>query len=447
MSTTKPLIPFSILSCLFVIGAGFAAAQSREEKVLNDKLRFEKSGLWYYNDLEQAFDVAKKLNQPVLAVLRCLPCEECVKLDDDIMEANPRLQQLLKSFARVRIVGTNGLDLSLFEFDTDQSFAVFVFGPDRTLYCRYGTRSDRKAWEEDVSVEGLVASLEGALQIHRDYPANRELLVGKQPKKPIFATPEKIPSLASKFGSKLDYEGNVVKSCIHCHMIGDGMRDYYRGEKGKLPDQWLYPYPHPKTIGLILDPTQSTRVKKVLEGTPAALAGFKAGDQLTTLQEQAILSIADVQWVLHNASSDEAVIPVIVHRDNKPAPLTLKLGPNWKSQDDIAWRASSWPLRQRGLGGLLLKPATDEERASLGIASNKMALVVQHVGNFAPHDRAKKAGMLKGDILVEYDGRTDLLRESDLLAYAINSVPIGKTVELRIRRGSEEKTLKIATAK
>ncbi len=76
-----------------------------------------------------------------------------------------------------------------------------------------------------------------------------------------------------------------------------------------------------------------------------------------------------------------------------------------------------------------------------------MALVVQHVGNFAPHDRAKKAGMLKGDILVEYDGRTDLLRESDLLAYAINSVPIGKTVELRIRRGSEEKTMKIATAK
>jgi serine protease Do len=427
--------------------AGFATAQSREEKVLNDKLRFEKSGLWYYNDLEQGFEVAKKLNQPVLVVLRCIPCEECVKLDDDIMEANPRLQQLLKSFARVRIVGTNGLDLSLFEFDTDQSFAVFVFGPDRTLYGRYGTRSDRKAWEDDVSVDGLVASLEGALRIHREYPANREQLVGKQPKPPIFATPEQIPSLAAKYGNKLDYEGNVVKSCIHCHMIGDGMRDYYRSEQGRLPDHWLYPYPHPKTIGLILDPHQSTLVKQVIEGTPAALAGFKVGDQIATFQEQAILSIADVQWVLNSASNDGAAIPVKVDRNNATLEFTLKLEPAWKSREDIAWRSSSWPLRQRGLGGMVVKPATDEERASLGIPKDKMALVVQHVGMYAPHDRAKKAGMQKGDILLEYDGRTDLVRETDLLAYAINSVPVGKTVDLRIRRGAEEKTLHIATVK
>ncbi len=42
-------------------------------------------------------------------------------------------------------------------------------------------------------------------------------------------------------------------------MIGDGMRDYYRGETGKLPDQWLslsapqndrtYPGPHSKHAG------------------------------------------------------------------------------------------------------------------------------------------------------------------------------------------------------
>jgi S1-C subfamily serine protease len=289
--------------------------------------------------------------------------------------------------------------------------------------------------------------LEGALRIHREYPANREQLVGKQPKPPTFATPEQIPSLAAKYGSKLDYQGNVVKSCIHCHMIGDAMRDYYRSEQGRLPDQWLYPYPHPKTLGLILDPNQSILVKQVIEGTPAASAGFQVGDQIATFQEQAILSIADVQWVLNSASNDGATIPVKVNRNQATVSLTLKLDAAWKTREDIAWRSSSWPLRQRGLGGMVVKPATDEERASLGIPADKMALVVQHVGNFAPHDRAKKAGMLKGDIVLAYDGRTDLMRETDLLAYSINSVPVGKTVELRIRRGDEEKTLQIATAK
>ncbi len=72
-------------------------------------------------------------------MLRCLPCEECVKLDDELIENDPELQALLEPFVRVRIVGTNGLDLSLFEFDTDQSFCVFFFNADRTLYARYGT--------------------------------------------------------------------------------------------------------------------------------------------------------------------------------------------------------------------------------------------------------------------------------------------------------------------
>ena len=106
-------------------------AQTRQQKVLGDKLKFEATGSWFYNDLEKGFETARQLNQPMLVVLRCIPCEECVKLDDDLIEVNPKLQQLLKSFVRVRVVGTNGLDLSMFQFDTDQSFAAFINYPYR----------------------------------------------------------------------------------------------------------------------------------------------------------------------------------------------------------------------------------------------------------------------------------------------------------------------------
>ena len=38
-----------------------------------------------FRDLAHAFEVAKKSDKPLLVVLRCIPCEECVKLDDELM--------------------------------------------------------------------------------------------------------------------------------------------------------------------------------------------------------------------------------------------------------------------------------------------------------------------------------------------------------------------------
>src|SRR6266478_4960161 len=107
-----------------VIGGSFAglvAAQTREEKVRNDKTKVEAQGYWIYYDMPRAFAEAKKSGKPIIAVLRCLPCEECVKLDDELIDADERVKPLLEQFVRVRLVSTNGLDLSLFQFDTDQS--------------------------------------------------------------------------------------------------------------------------------------------------------------------------------------------------------------------------------------------------------------------------------------------------------------------------------------
>lgn len=422
-------------------------AQTRQQKVLGDKLKFEANGLWFYNDIEKGFETARRQNQPVLVVLRCIPCEECVKLDDDLIEVNPKLQKLLKSFVRIRIVGTNGLDLSLFQFDTDQSFAAFLFNADGTLYGRYGTRSDRTEWKDDVSVEGLGKALEAALELHLNFPSNKASLAGKQADKPLFASPEKIPSLANRYTGKLDYEGDTVKSCIHCHMIGEGLRANFRSEQGKIPETLLFPYPHPKSIGLILDPNECATVKSVVKGSVGEECGFQSGDRITSLAGQPILSIADVQWVLHHVPAAGGLIKSTIERGNQQAELTLHLPLSWRAKEDISWRASSWNLRQMGLGGMATKPCSPEERMELGVVDGQMALMVQHVGAFAPHDRAKKAGLQKGDVLIEYDGRKDLLRETDLLVHSINHVEVGRPVQVRIRRGSEEKTLEVATSK
>ena len=106
----------------------------------------------------------------MLVVLRCIPCEECVKLDDDLVNEDKRVRPLLEKFVCVRVVSTNGLDLSLFQFDYDQSFAAFLLNADGTIYGRFGTRSHRTSWSDDVSIEGLAKALAGALELHSGVP-------------------------------------------------------------------------------------------------------------------------------------------------------------------------------------------------------------------------------------------------------------------------------------
>src|SRR5262249_53772999 len=167
-----------------------AGAQTREQKVRDDRAKIEAEGFWIYNDLAKGFAEAEKTGKPLLVVLRCIPCEECVKLDDDLVNQDPRVRPLLERFVRVRVVSANGLDLGLFQFDYDQSFAAFFLNAGRTIYGRFGTRSHRTSWSDDVSVEGLTKALQGALDLHKEYPKNKAELAGKRGPAPEVATPE-----------------------------------------------------------------------------------------------------------------------------------------------------------------------------------------------------------------------------------------------------------------
>ncbi|MCA9171474.1 MAG: thioredoxin family protein, partial [Planctomycetales bacterium] len=169
-----------MLTLLLTVTLQAEEKKTREQKVREDKVRVEAEGFWIYNDIPRAFEQAKQTGKPMLVVLRCLPCEECVKLDDELVDTDPKIRPLLEKFVCVRQVSTNGLDLSLFQFDTDQSFAVFMLNADRTIYGRFGTRSHRTEWIGDVSLEGMAKALEGALALHANYEQIKPTLAGKQ---------------------------------------------------------------------------------------------------------------------------------------------------------------------------------------------------------------------------------------------------------------------------
>ena len=130
--------------------------------------------------------------------------------------------------------------------------------------------------------------------------------------------------------------------------------------------------------------------------------------------------MADVQWVLHHVPPGGGQVAASVLRDGKTTEFKLDLPKGWRQQDDISWRASSWELRRMSLGGMFLKSISPELRAERKLPETGLALKVEHVGQYSPHDVAKRAGFRAGDVLVAFDGRTDLVRETDLINYSLH---------------------------
>ena len=414
--------------------------QDRDLKVRNDRKTFGSSRDWIYNDLAAGVGAAKASGKPLLVVFRCIPCEACQKFDDDVARRDPVIRDLLDEFVCVRIVQANAIDLTVFQHDFDLSFAAYLMNPDLTIYGRFGTRSNRPEYE-DITLEGLRKAMEAALRLHRDYQAIRPSLAGKQVKQSRYKTPRDYPSLSGKYGETLDYEGKVAKSCMHCHQIREAERLVYRAAAVPIPDEVLFPYPDPSVLGLKLDPKAMARVERVSPDSTAEQAGLRSGDDILTLAGQPLLSIADLQWVLHNAPAS-AKLPVRVRRDGKDEDLVLELREGWR-RGDISRRATTWDLRRMGLGGMKLADL-EERRVAAKLPMDSMALRVEHVGEYGEHAAAKRAGFKKGDIIVAFDGLAGRMSESELIAYSVQRKRPGDEVAVTVLRDGERTVLKFA---
>jgi S1-C subfamily serine protease len=73
-----------------------------------------------------------------------------------------------------------------------------------------------------------------------------------------------------------------------------------------------------------------------------------------------------------------------------------------------------------------------------------MALLVKAVGQYGPHATARKAGFEKGDVLIAFDGRTDLGSEADVMRHAVQARRPGDQVRIKLMRNGQPRELTLS---
>jgi hypothetical protein len=385
---------------------------------------------WIYDDLPRAMAEARSSGKPLLVVLRCVPCPPGRSLDMKVMQPDQDLEEVEKQFVCVRVIQANSLNLDLFQYDYDMSWASLFLNADGTIYGRYGTRNASGPGSDELLREaGFRKAAERALELHKNYPANKAQLATKTGKPSEYRHPREIPGLQDRPAVATERQ-----NCIHCHMV----REYAlrtKWELGKLSPSDLWVYPMPQRIGLTMDVEDGLAVEEVAQNSPAADAGVVPGDELISLRGQPLISMADIQWVLHQAPN-EVQLPVALRRDGKTLEKTISLTGDWK-KGDIAWRASSWyGLRQ----GVKFDPAPEADKEKRGIGADQLALVVKGLyGKGGP--KVQAAGLRMNDVIVAVNGKTEAMTESDFLAYLrLNHGP-HDMLKLTVLRGDNRREL------
>ena len=251
-------------------------------------------------------------------------------------------------------------------------------------------------------MEGFEKALEGALEVHAGYPENKASLAGKRGPPPHAREIRSFPLFKSRFAEA------PPKGCAHCHYVWEALRSVPRERRRPLPDRLMWPYPVPDRVGLDLDLDERATVSKVAEGSAAAKAGFAAKDVIVRMEGQPMLSIADVQWVLHHAETP-CDLTAEVDRGGEMRTLTLHLADGWRRGEDITWRPSTAPMRPFGW-----EEASPEQRRELRVAVGALCVRVK---GLPPARAGQRAGLRVGDFIIGIDGSREPITENRWLEF------------------------------
>jgi len=328
----------------------------------------------------------------------------------DIESPIGKLQQ---RFVRLRIVNMADVDVGLFDFDFDTTFALFVLNSEKNIYLRYGGRVDSSA-DAMLSSKGLEKALERGLAAHEKWKSGD-----------LELPPPPDPRPAQSFPNVLE----VVKKnqCVHCHQVGEGKAIELIASPGFDKKTMPWVYPDPAKLGLEIDPDDGV----LLAGTSgaAAEAGIRAGEIIKRIGEYPALTFADLQHALHQLPAEADSVTITTDRASRQ----LSLPRYWRVTD----------INRRSIGHRMTpfpefwgKTLSAGEKSKLGLDPDGFAT---RVTKFWSNTHGKQAGMREDDVVFAINGETMSPLAINAMIYIRTHFETGDEIRVRYRRGELEK--------
>jgi len=160
-------------------------------------------------------------------------------------------------------------------------------------------------------------------------------------------------------------------------------------------------------------------VGDVKNDSPAAVAGFTAGDEIVAVDGEATASWQEVNWQLFNFIGEDARFPVVLQSESG-------------SQRQVFVEVTAW----------LSDSDEPDPMAGLGIEPRRMRIAAQ-LGELSADGRAKAAGLQPGDIILR-------VNENDIADWyewveQVRAAP-EQPLQLGVQRGEQELVLTLVPA-
>ena len=177
-------------------------------------------------------------------------------------------------------------------------------------------------------------------------------------------------------------------------------------------------------------------VTRVLPGSPAEVAGLRAGDVLVELDGLPLFSVPRLRWLVGQAATN---VPLAVTYNRDGTATTVKItprrtqaaappSPHWQPQ--VTQTAPSYL-------GVKLQALTPGLRKAFEVAEGTGALVAEVYAG-SPAD---KAGLRAGDVIVKMDRRT--IHDSEDVQRVVDYFDPGEPVKVKIIRDRKNQTLTV----
>lgn len=314
----------------------------------------------------------------------------------------------------MRLLRITGVDLNIFEFDWDLTWAVLFLNADGYVYGRYGGR-DAKGPDTRNSLAGLRFAMQGALEQHKQAKQKRP-----EPKPPVFA---------EKFNA-----ARKVNGCMHCHQLKEVIREDQKND-GTWKRESVWVYPLPENIGITLNKDQGNLIDTAIPKSAAEKVGVKPGDVVVAINGRPVYSFADAAHALHHAPS-EGEVTLRWKSGGQERTASLQLAAGWK-KTNLTWRPSLLDI----LPSLTIfgYDLSAKEKKALGLSESRLAF-----RQIAPvHSEAQSMGVREGDIILGVDNLKLDMTVEQFLAFVRQNYLVGERVTLNLLRDGKRLDLAV----